>query len=424
MRSKNGAMGKCKWPQFRLGEVCDVVHGFAFKGQYFCDTPSDYLLVTPGNFAIGGGFQTGKPKYYKGPVPKDYILARGDLIVTMTDLSKQGDTLGYSALVPKNDKYLHNQRIGLVTMTSKHVLTEYIYWLMRTKNYQKYIVNHSSGSTVKHTSPKLILSYEINLPPLPTQRAIAATLSCFDDKIALNHRINANLEAHAQAIFKSWFVDFEPFKGGKFVDSELGQIPKGWRVGSLENLGFITGGATPSKEKSKYFTMPGNGISWITPKDLSVNKDKFISFGESDITNEGYKNSSTKLMPKGTVLFSSRAPIGYLAIANKELCTNQGFKSVIPNNDIGTAYVYYYLKTNLDIIENHASGSTFKEISGNTMKNITALIPDKDVLSKFSDLCSQIFKLQERNEAQSRTLAAIRDTLLPKLMSGEIEAEK
>jgi type I restriction enzyme S subunit len=314
-----------------------------------------------------------------------------------------------------------------IVLREKPIISDsnFIFYLAISEHFRKTAIQLMTGTSGRQRVETNALKEKIFfLPPLPTQRAIAATLSCLDEKIELNRRINTNLEAQAQALFKSWFVDFEPFKDGEFVDSELGRIPKGWRVGLFSDLGAIIGGATPSKKQSEYFTMPGKGISWITPKDLSVNKDKFISFGEIDITEEGYKNCSTNLMPKGTVLFSSRAPIGYLAIANKELCTNQGFKSVIPNNDIGTAYVYYYLKTNLDTIESHASGSTFKEISGSVLKNIAVIIPDKDILSEFNDICNQIFKLQERNEAESRTLAAIRDTLLPKLMSGEIEVEK
>jgi type I restriction enzyme S subunit len=168
----------------RLGDVCEIKHGFAFKGEYFCDSPTEYLLVTPGNFAIGGGFQD-KPKYYNGNIPRNYVLAKDDLIVTMTDLSKQGDTLDYSALVPTDSRYLHNQRIGLVKITRQGVLKEYVYWLMRTHDYQRYIFNHASGSTVKHTAPKIILGYEFDLPSLPVQREIAATLSALDDKIAV-----------------------------------------------------------------------------------------------------------------------------------------------------------------------------------------------------------------------------------------------
>ena len=190
-----------------LHEVCDIKHGYAFKGEFFCDTPTDYILTTPGNFSIGGGFQTGKPKYYNGPIPKTFLLNEGDLIVTMTDLSKQGDTLGYSALVP-NNRYLHNQRIGLVVMKSKKVLKEYVYWIMRTSDYQKYIVNHASGSTVKHTSPKSILSYKVNIPSLNTQFSIVSILQSLDAKIQLNKMLNHHLTGSRSATDSSPDISF------------------------------------------------------------------------------------------------------------------------------------------------------------------------------------------------------------------------
>lgn len=126
-------------------------------------------------------------------------------------------------------------------------------------------------------------------------------------------------------------------------------------------------------------------------------------------------------MPEGTVLFSSRAPIGYIAVAVGEVTTNQGFKSVVPKPEIGTPFVYFFLKNNLPIIEGMASGSTFKEVSGSTMKSVTAIIPDADTLSRFNDFCTPIFRQQRVLEEQNQTLASLRDNLLPKLMSGEID---
>ena len=195
-------------------------------------------------------------------------------------------------------------------------------------------------------------------------------------------------------------------------------IPKGWRVGTITDLGDIVGGSTPSKDRSDYYT--DCGTAWITPKDLSNNKDKFISKGKIDITEMGLKNSSTKIMPKGTVLFSSRAPIGYIAIAKNAVTTNQGFKSIVPKKNIGSAYVYYFLKNNIEYIERRSSGSTFKEVSGSVMKTIPALIPDDKNLNLFQYICNLYFEKQMLIESQNQSLSTIRDTLLPKLMSGEI----
>ena len=180
------------WYEVPLSEVADVKHGYAFKGEYFCNEQTPFSLVTPGNFAIGGGFQE-KLKYYNGPIPREYILQKGDLIVTMTDLSKQGDTLGYSALVPKDNKYLHNQRIGLVLIKDDLQIKEYIYWLMRSHEYQKFIVGHASGSTVKHTSPKTILSYSTIIPDAKTLQTATTILCAINRQIIQNYAESISL---------------------------------------------------------------------------------------------------------------------------------------------------------------------------------------------------------------------------------------
>ncbi len=273
-----------------------------------------------------------------------------------------------------------------------------------------------SGSAIPSTDRYQIYSLSIDLPSLEVQKRTVRVLDSINDKIALNNRINHNLEKQAQALYKSWFVDFEPFKDRKFVESELGMIPEGWRVGTLSELGDIVAGGTPSKAKPEYYS--NNGIAWLTPKDLSVKCNKFTAKGELDITEDGYKNSSAKLMPRGTVLFSSRAPIGYISIAKGDICTNQGFKSIVPKY-AGTAYLYYWLQENTNAIEAQASGSTFKEASGSLMKSFPALIPCKDVLDAFEDDIMPILKEQENLEEENGHTEQLRDILLPHLMSGE-----
>lgn len=409
-----------EWKEVRLGDVCEIKHGFAYKGKYFSDTPTCDILVTPGNFTLSGGFKLDKPKFYNGPVEKDYILSKGDLIVTMTDLSKNIDTLGYSALVPevKGLTFHHNQRIGLVENIANNVDKYFLYWIMRTPAYQSFIATHSSGTTVHHTSPKGIGNYVFKLPPLDDQRRIASILSSLDRKIELNNKINADLEEMAQAIFKNWFVDFEPFKDGEFVDSELGMIPEGWKVGRLDEIADVVGGSTPSKAKPEYYTQ--KGIAWLTPKDLSNHPAVYTSRGVIDITEEGYNSTSTKLMPKGTILFTSRAPIGYISIAQNDICTNQGFKSLVPKK-AGTCFLYCFLKYVTPEIENKSTGSTFKEASGSLMKSLQVIMPEQKVFEDFETIVSPLFARIESLEKENSRLSLLRDTLLPRLMSGELE---
>lgn len=259
---------------------------------------------------------------------------------------------------------------------------------------------------------------EINLPSLETQRSIASILSSLDRKIELNNKINADLEEMAQAIFKNWFVDFEPFKDGKFVDSELGMIPEGWKVGRLDEIADVVGGSTPSKAKPEYYTQ--KGIAWLTPKDLSNHPAVYTSRGEIDITEEGYNSTSTKLMPKGTILFTSRAPIGYISIAQNDICTNQGFKSLVPKK-AGTCFLYCFLKYVTPEIENKSTGSTFKEASGALMKSLQVIMPEQKVFEDFEEIVCPLFARIESLEKENSRLSLLRDTLLPRLMSGELE---
>lgn len=298
----------------------------------------------------------------------------------------------------------------LVFKAKENISKEYLYYVLADDEFFKYSMATSKGTKMPRGDKTSIMNYPIKLPPLPIQQKIAAILSSLDDKIELNNKINTNLEQQAGALFKNWFIDFEPF-GGK--------MPEGWKVGKLSEIGTIVGGSTPSKAKKEYYT--NSGIAWITPKDLSNDKSKFISHGETDITELGFENSSAIKMPKGTILYSSRAPIGYIAIAKNEVTTNQGFKSVIPNPNVGNAYIYYFLRSNFELIDNMASGSTFKEISGTAMKNVPVLIPDDKTLFNFQTMCETLFSQQELLENENGNLSTIRDTLLSKLMNGEIE---
>lgn len=275
------------------------------------------------------------------------------------------------------------------------------------KAHQWEVLQLDEGSTgqTELNRDRLLDEIMINYPvSLDEQNAIVGTLESIDRKLIVNEQLNDNLEQQAQSYFQELFVD---------------NASPEWTTGTISDLGTVVGGSTPSKAKPEYYTE--SGIAWITPKDLSINKSKFISHGENDITELGLKNSSAAIMPEGTVLFSSRAPIGYIAIAAGEVTTNQGFKSVVPKPEIGTPFVYFFLKNTLPVIEGMASGSTFKEVSGSTMKNVPAVIPDAEILAKFSDFCAPIFAQQRTLEEQNQSLAKLRDSLLPKLMSGEID---
>lgn len=293
----------------------------------------------------------------------------------------------------------------IVFRAREGVDADFIYYLISSPLVREPAIKSMVGSSGRQrVQTDVVQGITVMVPTLEEQEAIAGILKLLDDKIAVNRKINHNLEQQVQSYFQELFVD---------------NVAPEWITGTISDFGAVVGGSTPSKAKPEYYTK--SGIAWITPKDLSINKSKFISHGENDITDLGLKNSSATIMPKGTVLFSSRAPIGYIAIAAGEVTTNQGFKSIVPKLEIGTAFVYFFLKRNLSIIEGMASGSTFKEVSGSTMKNIPAVIPDNETLAKFNDFCAPIFAQQQVLEEQNQSLVILRDNLLPKLMSGEVD---
>ena len=327
-----------------------------------------------------------------------YVLKKGDIV-----FSRVGSVDRCSFVDQKHDGWMFSGRC-LRVRPSEEADPLFLYYFFCLNTTKEFVRSIAVGATMPSINTKLLGEVEVVCPEIEEQRKIADILSKIDDKIEENQKINENLEQQAQAYFQELFVDN--------ADPE-------WTTGTISDLGTVVGGSTPSKAKPEYYTE--TGIAWITPKDLSINKSKFVFHGENDITELGLKNSSATIMPEGTVLFSSRAPIGYIAIAAGEVTTNQGFKSVVPKPEIGTPFVYFFLKNTLPVIEGMASGSTFKEVSGSTMKNVPAVIPDAETLAKFSDFCAPIFAQQRILEEQNQSLATLRDNLLPKLMSGEID---
>lgn len=329
---------------------------------------------------------------------KKYVLKQGDIV-----FSRVGSVDRCSYVDQKHDGWMFSGRCLRVRPTSE-IDSEYLYYCFCLEETKQFVRNIAVGATMPSINTKLLGEVVVTFPELEQQKRISGILSAIDSKIEVNQKINDNLEQQAATYFQELFIN---------------NANPVWQISTISDLGTVVGGSTPSKTKPEYYT--NNGIAWITPKDLSINKSKFISHGENDITELGLKNSSATVMPKGTVLFSSRAPIGYIAIASNEVTTNQGFKSVIPYSEIGTAFVYFFLKHSLPVIESAASGSTFKEISGSAMKNIPAIIPDRNTLDQFNSFCAPIFAQQKILEEQNHSLAMLRDSLLPKLMSGAID---
>ena len=319
----------------------------------------------------------------------------------------------------------------IVLRANENTNPEFLYYFSTSPDFRKRAIECMEGTSGRQrVNENTLKTLELPIPDLPTQQAIASVLSALDQKIAINNQINAQLEQMAKTLYDYWFVQFDfPDENGKPYQSSGGEmvyndtlkrhIPKGWEVKSLGELGEIVGGSTPSTTNSDNFC--NNGTAWITPNDLSKNQgNKFISHGEIDVTDSGIKDASLKKYPAGTVLMSSRAPIGYMAIARNEVTTNQGFKSFIPNKGFSKEFVFYAVKNSLKAIIQSSSGSTFKEVSSTTLRAIQTVLPNKNISNQYSQLVSEVFKKQDILEQQNQQLTQLRDFLLPMLMNGQV----
>ena len=319
----------------------------------------------------------------------------------------------------------HNTALYVTTFKGNH--PKYIYYLLKCLGR----IRTSDKSAVPGVNRNELHAMAVPaIKDKDQQKAIASALSLLDDKIECNTRINTNLEAMVKALYDYWFYNYDfpnasgaPYKssGGKMMSNPMlkREIPEGWTDGTLNDLGKIVGGSTPSTQNAENFS--SCGTPWITPNDLSDNQgNKFITRGAQDVSEAGIRDASLKKYPRGTVLLSSRAPVGYMAIARNEVTTNQGFKSFIPGNGYSTEFIYYTVKGSMKAIIQYASGSTFQEISATVLKTVKIVLPKSDVVEQFTKAVNPIFQRQDLLEQENQQLAQVRDWLLPMLMNGQV----
>lgn len=387
-----------KWKESKLGEFIKIKHGYAFSGKNITDEDTGKILVTPGNFRIGGGFKSDKFKFYNDDYPKEYEFSGGEIIVTMTDLSKETDALGYSAKVPLDTKYkyLHNQRVGLVEFVSASIDSDFIYWLMRTYDYHWFIVGGASGTSIMHTSPSRIVEYSFNCPPLPEQKAIASVLSSLDDKIDLLHRQNKTLEAMAETLFRQWFVE-NP------IDN--------WEEKPLSYIANFLNGLACQKYP------PKNEI-----EKLPVLKIRELSNGISEASDWATSNVNTDyIVELGDVIFAWSASL-MVKIWDGERCVLNQHLFKVTSEKYPKWFYLRWCKRHLDefiaISASHAT--TMGHIKRSDLDNAMVLIPSDKELNVMTEIMEPIIEKKITNYQQLSVLKKLRDTLLPKLMSGEV----
>jgi len=303
-------------------------------------------------------------------------------------------------------------------------------------SFTAFIRGIETGTSIPHISAQQIRSFEFPCPPLVVQEAIGELIGALEDKTALNRRMNQTLQATAAALFRSWFVDFDPVVAkadsrqatGVSSDAHAAMptafteisgevVPAGWDVQSIGSLARIVGGSTPSTSEPRYW---GGEVRWATPRDLAGRASPVILNTTQRITHEGLGKISSGLLPRGTVLLSARAPIGYIALTAEPMSINQGFIALVCEGPLPNLYVLHWLRANMEAIEARANGTTFLEISRTNFRPIRAVVPSAPVLDEFVRLVGPMHDRIEANERENLTLAALRDTLLPELLSGAV----
>ena len=298
---------------------------------------------------------------------------------------------------------------------------KWLYYFLKSKGGQHYIYSRLSGTTQKYITLGELRKLPIPSPSPPEQKAIAGVLSAFDEKIELLREQNETLETIAQTIFKEWFVNFNyPGATGEMVDSELGEIPKGWRVGTLEDEFDITIGRTPPRKERHWFSKTPTGKKWTSIKDM-VKSGVYIYDTSEYITDEGIEKFNIPIIPKNTVILSFKMTVGKLSITTEDMISNEAIAHMKIKNgsEMISEYIYLFLH-DLDFNSLGSTSSIVTAINSTMIKQILFLIPDSNMLQNFDKLISPIFKKIKNNTAQIQTLSKTRDTLLPKLMNGEV----
>jgi|GEM_PF-573828 len=301
------------------------------------------------------------------------------------------------------------------------VYAPYLYWylqyLYHSGQMDVHQIQHTGVARFQYTD--FSKSTLIPIPSIQIQTRIAEILSSLDDTIELNRRMNETLEQMAMALYKHWFIDFGPFPDGEFIDSELGLIPKEWEVVNIGSAVQILGGGTPSTKIKEYWEY--GTINWFSPTDLTAARSLFIEKSSKKITKFGLDNSSARLFPPQSIMMTSRATIGEIAINRSEACTNQGFITLIPNESFSLYQIYGWLRFNRDAILSIANGSTFLEVSKSNFKSLKITKPYG--IEKYLNISHNIFAQIDSLISENKLLIETRDYLLPRLLSGEINLD-
>ena len=410
-----------KWEKVKLGKYVEILSGFAFKSKDFlnCGVPVIKIKnITQEGVTLEDVSYISKELADKN---EKYHLNYNDILIALTGshINQMSSVVGRIARIKYHEDSLLNQRVGKVfAKDSKVCDIDYVYYFL-SQDYIKISLASKAGGAANQAniSPNDVKSLTVRWPDIETQHRIADILSAYDDLIENNQKQIKLLEEAAQRLYKEWFVDlrFPGHENTKIVDG----VPEGWRVASIVDICDTVGGGTPSTKIQSYYEK--GDILWVTPTDITRNFSLALLDTEKKITPEGLKNSSAKMLPAETILMTSRASVGFFGMCKYEVCTNQGFISCIPKRENLQMYLLFNLKSRVEEIRQKAGGSTYLEISKTVFRELKIILPKDEVLAEYQKNVHDIFDEIYCRTEMIKSLVDMRNRVLPKLMSGEVE---
>ena len=415
-----------KMTKYKLGELVEVTRGASLSGQFYAEE-GKLIRLTLGNFNMnGGGFKENTSKtdlYFTGTVRDEFILNKGDIITPLTEQSL--GLLGTTARIPESGKYIQSQDVALVRRKEGLLDPNFCYYLISSSIVRQQLSAAAQQTKIRHTSPEKIKDCTVWVPDFEVQKNIGRILTDIDNKIAINRRINDNLEAMAKQLYDYWFVQFDfpneegkPYKssGGAMVWNEKlkREIPKAWYADNICKIANILSGGTPSKAVGDYWN---NGtIPFFGPTDYNGNVFQIKT--ADHITQKGLEHCVSSLFEEGIVIITARGSIGKLVIVGTPMAMNQSCYA-LQSKEEEFEYLYFLTTQLIDCLKAKGSGSVFKSIIASDIEHSTLCVATENVVSDFCKKVKPLFEKLKANTIEIAELTKLRDELLPLLMNGQ-----
>lgn len=415
--------------KYKLRDLIDVTRGMSLPGEYYSET-GEYIRLTMGNFNYnGGGFKENTSKkdiYYTGPIREEYILNEGDIITPLTEQAI--GLLGTTAMIPESGKYIQSQDVALVSCKKDKIDHLFCYYLISSDIVKKQLSAAAQQTKIRHTSPDKIMDCKVWIPEMEVQQSIGKTLYEIDQKISLNNRMNAELEAMAKQLYDYWFVQFDfpdenskPYKssGGKMVYNPTlkREIPTGWEVSTYGKEFEVKLGGTPSTTEDSFWE--NGSINWLNSGEV---QNFPINSSEKKITELALKGSSTEFLPKGSVLISITRYLR-VTILNIDACINQSVAGFAETDLLKYPYTYFALSAEVPRLMKLRTGAQQPHINKEIVEESPLLIPPKDLLLQYYSKSSSLLNALIKHSEEIENLTHLRDSLLPMLMNGQVTVE-